>query len=59
MQQIVLGAMGLTCATCGAVTACLANRLPMYTAALQIIAGLLLLGGFALLGSAMPHIEWF
>lgn len=53
----MLGAMGLSCATCGAVTAYLADRLPTYTAALQIIAGILLLGGFALLGSAMPDIE--
>ncbi len=57
MQQITLGAIGLTCATSGAVTAYLADRLPTYTAALQVIAGILLLGGFALLGSAIPYVE--
>jgi hypothetical protein len=36
---VMFGAMGLTCATCGAVTAYLANRVPKYIAALQLIAG--------------------
>jgi hypothetical protein len=56
---MMYGVMGLTCVTCGAVTAYLANRLPKYTETLELIAGIILLSGFALLGCNMPHIERF
>jgi hypothetical protein len=56
---MIYGVMGLTCVTCGTVAAYLANRAPQYTAALEFIAGIILLSGFALLGWNMPRIERF
>jgi hypothetical protein len=56
---MMYGAIGLTCVTCGTVAAYLANRVPKYTAALELIAGIILLCGFALLGWNMPRIERF
>jgi hypothetical protein len=59
MQQVALGATGLAFIASSVVISYLANRLPTYTKALEIIAGTLLLGGFALIGWALPHIERF
>ena len=49
MQQLTIGATGLVSVCSGVVTAYLANCLPTYTKALQIVGGILLLGGFALI----------
>jgi hypothetical protein len=38
----------------GGTTACLAARLPAYTDAMETAAGILLLGGLALIGSGLP-----
>jgi hypothetical protein len=38
----------------GATLACCAERYPAYTPALETIAGVLLIGGLGLIGSALP-----
>jgi hypothetical protein len=48
MQQLMIGATGLVSVSSGVVIAYLASGRPVYTKALQIIGGILLLGGFAL-----------
>jgi hypothetical protein len=50
----LLGAAGLLIATIGAVVACLAKRFPAHTETAETAAGFLLLGGFALIGCALP-----
>jgi hypothetical protein len=49
----MIGTAGLLTATIGAVVACLAKRLP-HAQTVETIAGVLLLGGFALIGCALP-----
>jgi hypothetical protein len=48
------GAAGLFIATIGTIAACLARRFPAYMEAVETAAGFLLLGGFALMGCALP-----
>jgi hypothetical protein len=50
----MIGAMGLLSVVTGAVIACLAQRFPAHVAALETAAGALLIGGFALMGCALP-----
>jgi len=50
----MVGAAGLFIATIGSVAACLATRFPARTQTLETVAGFLLLGGFALMGCALP-----
>ncbi|HEY2212017.1 MAG TPA: hypothetical protein VGH62_10460 [Bradyrhizobium sp.] len=38
----------------GGTTACLAERFPAYTPAMETVAGVLLIGGLALIGSGLP-----
>jgi hypothetical protein len=38
----------------GGTTACLAEHFPAYTRALETAAGVLLIGGLALIGSGLP-----
>jgi hypothetical protein len=38
----------------GGTTACLAERFPAYMPAMQTVAGILLIGGLALIGSGLP-----
>ena len=38
----------------GGTTACLAERFPAYTKAMETAAGVLLIGGRALIGSGLP-----
>ena len=50
------GALSLLSVMAGAATAYFAERFPVKAAALETGAGVLLLGGLALLGSALPVI---
>ena len=50
----MLAAAGLLSAITGVVAACLARRWPAYAQSIETTAGALLLGGFALVGWAMP-----
>ena len=45
---------GLLSAITGVVASCLARRWPAHTQTIETAAGALLLGGFALVGWAMP-----
>jgi hypothetical protein len=54
LETAMVGAAGLTIATIGAVVACLAKRFPSRTETVETVAGALLLGGFALIGCALP-----
>jgi len=48
------GVAGLFIVTIGNVGACLAQRFPDHTKTVETAAGFLLLGGFALIGCALP-----
>jgi len=50
----MFAAAGLFSVTTGAVAACLAERWPVHAQTIETAAGALLLGGFALVGWAMP-----
>ena len=50
----MFAAAGLFSVITGAVAACLARRWPAYAQRIESAAGVLLLGGFALVGWAMP-----
>jgi hypothetical protein len=52
----MLGIAGLLGVVAGGVLAYLAERLPTQTELLETAAGILVLGGFALAGYAMPPI---
>jgi hypothetical protein len=49
----MIGAAGLLIVTIGSVVACLSKRFP-HTETVETAAGFLLLGGFALIGCALP-----
>jgi hypothetical protein len=50
----MVGAAGLLIVTIGSVVACLSKRFPAKAETVQTFAGYLLLGGFALIGCALP-----
>ena len=50
----MVGLAGLFIVTIGSVGACLAQRVPDHTKTIATAAGFLLLGGFALIGCALP-----
>jgi hypothetical protein len=50
----MIGAAGLLIVTIGSVAACLAGRFPAHAVRVETFAGFLLLGGFALMGCALP-----
>lgn len=50
----MLAVAGLFSVMTGAVAACLARRWPVHAQTIETAAGALLLGGFALVGWAMP-----
>jgi hypothetical protein len=52
----MIGIVSLIGVTAGAATAYLAERLPTRARAIETGAGFLLIGGFALLGSALPIV---
>jgi hypothetical protein len=52
----VLGIVSLINVTVGAATTYVAERLPARAEAIELGAGFLLIGGFALIGSALPVI---
>jgi hypothetical protein len=50
----MVGAAGLLVVTIGSVVACLSKRFPAHIETIETFAGYLLLGGFALIGCALP-----
>jgi hypothetical protein len=50
----MIGATGLLVVVIGSVVACLARRFPVHTETVETVAGFMLLGGFALMGCALP-----
>ncbi len=50
----MLAFVSLISVLAGGATACCAERFPAYTEALETVAGVLLIGGLALLGSGLP-----
>jgi hypothetical protein len=50
----MVGAAGLFIVTIGSVVACLSKRFAANTEMVETVAGFLLLGGFALIGCALP-----
>ena len=52
----MLGIVSLINVTFGAVTAYVAGRFPARAEAIETGAGFLLIGGFALIGSALPIV---
>jgi hypothetical protein len=50
----MVGAVGLLIVTIGGVAACLSKRFPAHAETVETFAGYLLLGGFALIGCALP-----
>jgi hypothetical protein len=50
----MFAAAGLFSVITGVAAACLARRWPAHTKSIETAAGALLLGGFALVGCAMP-----
>jgi hypothetical protein len=54
LEIALIAAVGLLVATIGAVVACTAKRFPAHTETVARVAGFLLLGGFALIGCALP-----
>jgi hypothetical protein len=54
LEIAMIGTAGVLVATIGTVVACLAKRFPAYTETVETAAGFLLLGGFALVGCALP-----
>jgi hypothetical protein len=53
-ENVMLGAISLLSVMAGAVTAYLAERFPARVETLETGAGALIIGGFALLGCALP-----
>jgi hypothetical protein len=53
-EKAMLSAVSLMSVVLGATVACLADRYPAHIETLETGAGVLLIGGFALLGSALP-----
>jgi hypothetical protein len=53
-EIVMIGAAGLLIVTIGSVVACLSKRFPPHTETVETVAGFLLLGGFALIGCALP-----
>ncbi len=53
---VVVGIVSLINVTIGAVAASIAERLPARAEAIELGAGFLLIGGFALIGSALPAV---
>jgi hypothetical protein len=54
LEIAMFGAAGLLVVTIGSVVACLSKRFPANTENVETVAGFLLLGGFALIGCALP-----
>ena len=52
----MLGIVSFINVTVGAVTTYVAERLPARAEAIELAAGFLLIGGFALIGSALPAV---
>ena len=52
----MIGVAGLLSFAAGAAIACFAERFPAHVAALETCAGIMLIGGLALTGSAIPVI---
>jgi hypothetical protein len=52
----MLAAVSFISVVLGAVTACLAARVPAHTEPLETVAGVMLIGGLALLGSGLPAL---
>ena len=52
----MVGAISLIGIALGVAAACLAERFPAHVEAIQTGAGVLLIGGLALLGSALPMV---
>jgi hypothetical protein len=50
----MIGVAGLLIATTGTVVACVAKRFPAHIDSVSTVAGFLMLGGFALIGCALP-----
>lgn len=50
---VVLGTVGILAATGGTFTACLADRYPQHSDRLENLAGVLMIGGLALLSLSM------
>jgi len=50
----MLAATGFLTVIAGTVAACLARRWPAHAQRIETVAGVLLLGGFGLMGWAMP-----
>jgi hypothetical protein len=55
----MLGTASFMCVASGAATAYLAKRFPVRTKALEMTAGILLIGGLALLGWAISQTARF
>jgi hypothetical protein len=56
LEIAMVGAAGLFVAMMGSVAACMARRFPAHVEAVETAAGFLLLGGFALIGCALPAL---
>jgi hypothetical protein len=54
LENAMVAAAGLLVVTIGTVVACAAKRFPAKTETVETAAGFLLLGGFALIGCALP-----
>lgn len=52
----MVGAMSLIGIVLGTAAACCADRFPTHAETIQTSAGVLLIGGLALLGSALPMV---
>jgi hypothetical protein len=55
-ETFMIGALSLLSVIAGAAVAYYANRFPAHVEALETSAGALLIGGLALLGSALPTV---
>ena len=54
-KPMLIALTSLTSVVLGATIATVAERYPAHVALLEKCAGVLLIGGFALLGSGLPH----
>jgi hypothetical protein len=54
VEMAMIGIAGLLIATIGGGIACVSHRFPAHVEAIETAAGVLLLGGFALIGCALP-----
>jgi hypothetical protein len=54
LEIAMIAAAGLLVVTAGSVVACLSKRFSANTETVETVAGFLLLGGFALIGCALP-----